>query len=403
MRLLISLFSATTGTWGGLTRAAAIAEAAREVGHVVAFCASGDLGAVLRQRGYQVYPMPPTTVLGLPAPISRAIERRSQHGSLPARPRQSVGSLWLVLTFQGLARGGYLRRLVEAELEAVRDFRADALFTDLDPGAFLVREITRLPLAAAYQSVMEQGSGGLSWRLMRRAETSVLRRFGRPARTPDELHFGPEVLKIVPSIPELDGADPSRPDVCYVGQLLGGVRPLSPTDFEPEPGRRYVFAYVGTGSIPLGVLRRVLPQVFPPDGNVTCLVGAQSLQRPERIGSVELRPYVPAEAVLPHCDWTLCHGGQNTIVQSLLHGVPLLVFPGAIFERRFNAERIEKAGAGLMGEADQFTAEWLRPALARRESLAPRAAALGERIRSYGGALEAVRALESWSGAAVGR
>ncbi|MHB1415778.1 MAG: hypothetical protein ACYC1C_11045 [Chloroflexota bacterium] len=42
--------------------------------------------------------------------------------------------------------------------------------------------------------------------------------------------------------------------------------------------------------------------------------------------------------MLPRCDWTVCHGGQHTIVQSLLHGVPLIVLPGPIFERRFNAK-----------------------------------------------------------------
>ena len=111
------------------------------------------------------------------------------------------------------------------------------------------------------------------------------------------------------------------------------------------------------------------------------------------IEGVEFRPYVPAAAALPHCDWTICHGGQNTIIQSLSHSVPLLVFPGPIFERRFNARKVQAAGAGLMGEVDQFTPEWLRTALGRRSELAPQVAVLGEQIESSGGPPQAVKAI----------
>jgi UDP:flavonoid glycosyltransferase YjiC (YdhE family) len=33
-----------------------------------------------------------------------------------------------------------------------------------------------------------------------------------------------------------------------------------------------------------------------------------------------------------------CRGGPNAIIQSLASSVPLIIFPGSIFERRFNAE-----------------------------------------------------------------
>jgi hypothetical protein len=68
---------------------------------------------------------------------------------------------------------------------------------------------------------------------------------------------------------------------------------------------------------------------------------AQSIAAGHRVGNVVFRPYVAAEAVLPHCDWTLCHGGQNTIIQSLLHGYRCWCFP---------ARMVAQAGAGVMGE-----------------------------------------------------
>ncbi|HEY63477.1 MAG TPA: hypothetical protein G4O02_02795 [Caldilineae bacterium] len=398
MRLLISLFSPAAGTWGGLTRVVAIAEAARSAGHEVAFCASGYLEAALRRHGYKVYATPPTTMFGLPAFISRFLERRSQRLSLPVKPGRSIGNVWMVLLISGLARSSYLRRLVEEEIKAARAFQADRLFTDLDPGAFLTSAVTGLPLASAYAHIITHGSGTLPWKLIRRAIAPVLQAYGLPALAPEQLFFGESVLKIIPSIPELDDTDPNRSDVRYVGQLIGPIQPASTVDFQPEPGRRYVFVYVGTGSISLNRLRDILPQVFPSNGRWICLVGAQSIDSPYRLGAVEFHPYIPAEAVLPLCDWTICHGGQNTIIHSLLHGVPLLIFPGPIFERRYNARKVEEAGAGFMGEVNEFTVEWLRASFTRQTECASRAAALRERIRSYGGAPAAVEAIAEWGG-----
>lgn len=394
MRLLIPLFSPTTGTWGGLTRVIAVAEAAQKAGHTVAFCAAGSLLAALQKRGFKVYPMPPTTFLGLPQAISRRIERRSQQTSLPVRPGRDFGNIWLVLTISGMAKQDYLRKLVDAERQAAQDFHADAIFTDLDPGAFLVSRAEHLPVAAAYQTPMAFGVGSLPWRLMNRAVGKMLKACGLPPQPVEQFFHGANVLKIIPSIPELEGTDPARPDVCYTGHLLGDIE--ANEEFHPETGKRYVFVYVGTGSVALPALRSVLPQVFPADGKMRCVVGAQSVEMVERVGGVEFRRYVPAGALLPHCDWVICHGGQNTIVQSLRAGVPLLVFPGPIFERRFNARKVQAAGAGRMGELPDFTPGWLAEAMAGQAEMADCARKLGERIRSYGGADAAVSAFERW-------
>ncbi len=171
--------------------------------------------------------------------------------------------------------------------------------------------------------------------------------------------------------------------MSYVGQLLGNIQTRD--GFKPEPGRRYVFAYLGTGAVPLERVQRVLPQVFPVNGEYICLAGAQSVSAVEHIGAVEFYPYVSAADYLPFCDWTICHGGQNTIIQSLVNDVPLLIFPGPIFERRFNARKIQAAGAGLMGEANEFTREWLHAALAKQATCAEKATQLGMIIRSCGG------------------
>jgi len=394
MRLLIPVFSPATGTWGGLTRSLAIAEAAQKAGHEVAFCASGTLEETLTKRGFQVYGMPAPTMFGLPEGLSRIIARRSQRLSIPVKPGRSVGSIWLVLALSGVINPVYLHCLFEAEWRASLDFDADMLFTDLDPAAFLLAALTGLPIAATFASVELCGSGGFFWKAVRRSFNSLLTRHGHQALDPQDLLFSKDVLKIIPSIPELEDTDDTEDDVCFVGHLLGDLQVGQ--KFEPQTGKRCVFVYSGSGSITLTRLEQVLPQVFPAGGQVQCLVGAQTVESEYQLGGVEFKRYVPAESVLPHCDWTICHGGQNTIIQSLRAGVPLIIFPGPIFERRYNAQKVERAGAGVMGELDQFSPDWLEGVMQHQKAYAEKARDLKKKILSLGGAHAAVKRMEEW-------
>jgi uncharacterized protein (TIGR00661 family) len=395
MRILISPFAPPKGTWGGITRALAIAKTAQAMGHDVAFCVSGYQKFVVEQHGYAIYSLPSASLLGLPKSLSDYIEKRSQNITQTTVASYIFNNLWTILVSLGYANTRYLRELVNAEMQIVEQFQPDILFTDLDLGAFLVAKLTELPIAMTYQGIITADTGGFSWHIIKRTCETVLCHYHQEPILPETLLFSSKVLKIVPSIPELDGAPINRDDIQYVGNLSEPVHPYQDTII--EPGHRYVFAYLGTGSISLHVLESVLPRIFPEDGDVLCLVGTQGVTQSKTIGNVHIHPFIPVEEVLPYCEWTICHGGQNTIIQSLLYGVPLIIFPNTHFERRFNATKIVESGAGVIGEMNQFTPEWLQSTLAKRSELAERAVSLGEKIRSFGGAQTAVLCLEKWA------
>lgn len=395
MNLLIPLFSPATGTWGGLSRAVAVAHAAEAASHRVAFCASGYLAANLRRRGYRVYTMPAPTMLGLPRILAYPLARVLTTLDASAVAGRLLGSIWGVLLFSGVLSPRYLTQLTAAETSAARDYGPDVIFTDLDPAAFITARTLRLPIATIYNSSIVTGHGGWAWRRAKRILARILARAGLPNLTPDELFFGHDVLKLVPSTPELDGTDPTRPDVFYVGQLLGVIEPNNAGAFQPEPEQRYVFCYFGLGSTAPRALKNVLAQVFAHDERL-CIVSGYRMESDGGQGTVRYCPYVDVRALLPQCDWTICHGGLNTIIQSLQAGVPLVIFPGANAERRQNAAQVQAQGAAWVGEPKDWNASWLRAHLAERKERAAQAMRLSAAIQTLGGPPAAVSAIETW-------
>ena len=86
------------------------------------------------------------------------------------------------------------------------------------------------------------------------------------------------------------------------------------------------------------------------------------------------------------------HGGQNSIVDGLLHGVPQIVVPGKVFERRYNAASIADNQCGITLPYQDFRADQLRTAVLpviNSSKIADNAAALGRKL-SAGGGVQAI-------------
>lgn len=111
--------------------------------------------------------------------------------------------------------------------------------------------------------------------------------------------------------------------------------------------------------------------------------------------NVVVRPYVPQLEVLQRASAFVCHGGMNSVSESLYYGVPLVVVP-QMGEQDIVGRRVEALGAGLRLSRDDVTAERLRDAT-RRVLSEPRfrqGAALVQRsFREAGGVREAADAI----------
>ncbi|RAJ28168.1 glycosyltransferase [Pedobacter cryoconitis] len=71
---------------------------------------------------------------------------------------------------------------------------------------------------------------------------------------------------------------------------------------------------------------------------------------------------VPQLELLPHLDAVVCHGGHNTVCETLMNGLPMVVIPIA-YDQSHVAGRVVRVGAGLRLNFNRFKGKHLQQAV----------------------------------------
>jgi UDP:flavonoid glycosyltransferase YjiC (YdhE family) len=88
--------------------------------------------------------------------------------------------------------------------------------------------------------------------------------------------------------------------------------------------------------------------------------------------NVTAERWVPQDEVLAHASAVVTHGGHGSTLGALAHGVPLAVVPLFALDQWFNAEAVERAGAGVALSSDRLTRLAIEPpSEATRAALRP--------------------------------
>jgi UDP-N-acetylglucosamine:LPS N-acetylglucosamine transferase len=313
----------------------------------------------------------------------------------PTIKGKSIGNVWSLLFLLGMLNKRYIIHLVSELNKIIEAELPDLLVTELNAGAYISSKITGVPLMTTFANIVLGGKNSKLYKRSLKTVNKVLEHFNScPINAPEELFMSPDVLKIIPSVPELDGFSENRQDVVFVGDLEdNGIPQVDDT----QNKKRYIFVYMGvSGSIPIKKLKKVLQKVFGQYEDKICCVACPALKENLSIGNVQFHKYFPFNDIKAETELVISHGGLNTITESIRAKIPLLLFPSSVFEVRYNAKMVEQNLLGFMGEKSDFNEYWLTDKYEKCIQLAPEIAAFSKKYEQYSGSRQAVAYAEKW-------
>ena len=407
MKILLAPMAALAETAGPASRVRLLAEGFREAGIEVATCAAEDVNfrEIEGVRNFFLdVPMP----MGLPKVIATRTFPVAQKLGITAR--KTVTSFDQVLRFTGNLDYKYLRKSVESVRQAVQEFRPDAVYSEFNISAMIAARKEGLPLYATVSYPTQHTfacepslAKGLN-RLLRELELpeveSALQLFDWADRA------------FCPSIRELEPMD--REDVCYVGALKAtttgengsGAEGMAQADGEAStaqdsgedgrdeasatPGtgkkRNKVLVYMGNGTVSAKQTMQVVSRVFCGSGYEVYI--ASSYLPEGTTLNVHVAPRWDFDTLLDEAVLFINHGGQNSIMDGLIHGVPQIMVPGKVFERQYNAKSVMENKAGVSLSYRNFNVDTLSVIIekvAHSKKTRQNAAALGKKLMAGGG------------------
>ena len=147
----------------------------------------------------------------------------------------------------------------------------------------------------------------------------------------------------------LAGPVPMPEHWVLIGAALGQRRTDPSFSWDRwDPARRHVLVTAGTLSDHLvhGFLTRMMAALEPMAARVQVVLNAPVDAMPDPPPHVLVAPRVPMLELMPRLDVVVCSGGQSTVNEALVHGVPLVVAPIRLGELAV-AEQVTRAGAGI--------------------------------------------------------
>lgn len=164
------------------------------------------------------------------------------------------------------------------------------------------------------------------------------------------------------------------PGVHYVGPMVLKRRPMHPLSENSQalldrlqrrraqsPGRyRMIYAGFGSGfTTDLALVRRLITAVASRENwDLLISLGRQGrAELGDLPNNVHTFPWLPQVSVLEQSDLVVSHGGINTIDESILAGLPLLIYCGRETDMAGNAARVQHHGLGLVGSRSRDTSQ----------------------------------------------
>ena len=402
-KILIVPMAAMAETAGPSSRCKRLIEGLMSAGMNVATCRAEDVNYknIDSVKNYFLdIPMP----MGLPKPIATRTFPIAQ--KLGITSKKTVNSFDQVLRFTGNLDYKYLKKSVESIRRAIHEYKPDIVYSEFNISAIIAAKKEEIPLYTtvsyptqheyAHDSKLSKGLNKLLKELELPSVDSALQLFDWADK-----RFCPSIRELEP-IEELKGEEDS---ICYCGTFKAIKSSSADMKFEASDGivadshisdkkRDKILVYMGNGTVSATKTLSVMKDAF--EGSKYEVYLATSYLPEETIGNIHIAPRWDFSELLDDAAIYINHGGQNSIVDGLLHGVPQIMVPGKVFERKYNAKSVEDKNAGIIIDFKDFDAPHIKEAFEKitsSDTMSDSSRKLGDLLRNAGGITNIIKEL----------
>ncbi len=377
-KILIAVMPVPDGfvQYGSLPPLIKAGEIANKRGYEVIWTCCECLGDTISRSfpNNEVVTYPDTTVFGLP-PIFRKLFVKMLDMDLPQwmMPglKKAHNPEWLFESYVtiGPHKQEYLDTSVLKIIETIQKKEIDVMMSFADPVGMIAAHITGTPLINYTNRMPVKESGGKKAIKFNAAVSKTICKYSPEKEDVvkfSEIYHNKRQLTLLSSIDHI-GEKPEKENSTYVADFKINKRSIrkdaSSVTIDDLQNQRVAFAYFGTMSVSFNYARKVLSKAFELVNKNNCgkpwhcYYASQHIKKAYSEGNVHFAPYYDGEFLMNHAELTFAHGGLMTVYDSLRLGVPLILIPGSLYERRFNSQEVVATGSGIMVEVDDFTPE----------------------------------------------
>lgn len=343
MKMLLVSMAAMAETSGPVSRCVNLAKTMKSFGIEVATCIAEDVN-FRNIENVPNYFLEIPSPLGLPSFYAKHVFPIIQKLNIAAH--KTVKSFDEVLFFTGNLDYRYLKKSTESIRSAIREFNPDIIYSEFNISAFIAAKLENKKLYATVSFPTQHAFANKPE--LAKDLNRLLKEYGiKPVDSALQL-FDWADRKFCPSIKELEPMD----NVIFCGSFSKACK----TQIQKDKNK--ILVYMGNGTISARKMKAEISKAFS-DSKYEVYIASSYLKECS-IKNIHIAQRWNFSELLNEAALFINHGGQNSIVQSLQYGVPELIVPGKVFERRYNAESVLKNGAALVLSHSKFNAENIR-------------------------------------------
>lgn len=384
-KILLMPSPPNSGSIGSVTKCIGLAKEIERRGGDVRFVMGGKLENLIQSNGFMVYKSPVPNIDASISSINNAVE---------------------FMKWTGMTQSQYLADSVLAELQAISDFKPDVVFAEARPSASISTRIAKVPSAmiASWSIHPAFPSNKSCDGVGTRDVNQILAKHHLPEiKNITELMFQTADLKIAPTLPVLEPELQKFSDIYFNGYILDTVT----TETDPQISafmkinKPLIFIYLSVSALSPQLYKEVILQTFQNKAfKILCCCGYHYhlTELDSSVDHICFTRYVPTNVVINQANLVIFHGGQDTMLTALLHGLPSITVTGRHFERSYNAEQLARLGASIHLPVHAFRPGRLNQAVHKAISgpYQEKSKALSRQLMEYGGSAQCADLLLSF-------